>query len=356
MNVHSSDIAALERDGFVVLNGVLPPAEVEEARQDLVKLFELDVNARKEKGGTEAYFQDGPIGQTILTAPSHLALDMFGKSPVFDRLLEKMLTHPRMRRVVEAWCGPHFRIGSVNIRYMTGAIDPPPAHELHRDGPYSINLCIMLSDIEPGENAATALVPGSHWSDLDPRWDTMFEKPFRLRRDPAKSGLDFFLNWNIFNSILKAKSFKKVTGAFGKQGDVYFFPNGEVWHGRLPNMNGRRTMICLMGCSAVTAEICSQTNDRPSRCPCKTTTSSRPRSGRAIRGQRHLEYYSRSALQGTARRFDLWPRVLVQNRTTAGGVAYRSIGEAVVDATRQQAPAQTGARPNLRGAAPTALM
>lgn len=53
----------------------------------------------------------------------------------------------------------------------------------------------------------------------------------------------------------RAKSFAKITGAFGKQGDVYFFPNGEVWHGRLPNMHGRRAMICLMGCTAVTAEV-----------------------------------------------------------------------------------------------------
>jgi hypothetical protein len=252
MNMHTSDIATLEQDGFVVLHGILPPAEVEKARQDLAKLFELDVAARKEANFTEAAFPDGPIGYTILTKPSHLGLDMFGKSDTFDQMLEQMLAHPRVRRVVEAWCGPHFKIGSVNIRYMTGEIDPPPAHELHRDGPFSMNLCIMLSDVPPGDNAATALVPGSHWSDLDPRWDTLFEKPFRLKRDHGLSGLDFFLKWNIFSSMLKAKWFKKVTGAFGKQGDVYFMPNGETWHGRLPNMHGRRTMICLMGCSAVT--------------------------------------------------------------------------------------------------------
>jgi hypothetical protein len=263
MNVHVSkiskpeadrDVAALDRDGYIVLNSILPPAKVEKARQDLAKLFELDVQARKEKGFTEAFFAEGPIGKTILTEPSHLALDMYGKSDVFDQLLEQMLAHPRVQKVVEAWCGPHFQIGSVNIRYMTGAIDPPPAHELHRDAPYSMNLCIMLSDVEPGENAATALVPGTHWSAIDPRWDTLFEKPFRLSKNPATSGLSVFLNWNIFNNRFRARSFENVTGAFGKQGDVYFFPNGEIWHGRLPNMNGRRTMICLMGCRAVTPE------------------------------------------------------------------------------------------------------
>ena len=126
---------------------------------------------------------------------------------------------------------------------MTGEIDPPPAHEHRRDGPYAMNLCIMLTDVEPGENAATALVPGTHTSTIDSRWGTLFETPFRLAKDPSRSGLNFFLRWNILNNILRAKSFANVTGAFGKQGDLYFFPNGEVWHGRLPNMHGRRVMI-----------------------------------------------------------------------------------------------------------------
>ncbi|MGY4503270.1 hypothetical protein ACVWYH_007227 [Bradyrhizobium sp. GM24.11] len=151
--------------------------------------------------------------------------------------------------------GSDFRIGSCKIRYITGEIDPPPAHELRRDGPYAMNLCIMLTDVEPGENAATALVPGTHTSTIDPRWDILFEKPFQLAKDPSRSGLTFFLRWNIFNNILRTKSFAKVTGAFGKQGDAYFFPNGEVWHCRLPNMHDHRAMICLMGCTAVTPEV-----------------------------------------------------------------------------------------------------
>lgn len=254
-NPASDDLARLERDGFVVLDAILPKSEVEQARQELAALFDRDVEARQAQGINEAYFKESPIGQTIRTPQSHLALDMFGKSPVFDRLLDQMLTHPRVRRVVAGWCGPHFKIGSVNIRYMTGAIDPPPAHELHRDGAYAMNLCIMLSDVEPGDNAATAIVPGTQWSSLDPRWDTLFEAPFRLRNNPSRSGLSLFLRWNIFNNIYKARMFKKITGAFGKQGDVYFFANGETWHGRLPNMNGRRTMICLMGCAATKPEF-----------------------------------------------------------------------------------------------------
>ena len=155
MRQFSDDVTRLEADGFVVLDGILPPIEVEEARQELAKLFQDDVDARKTNGASEAYQPEGPIGATILTAPSHLALDVYNRSPAFDRMLEQMLIHPRVRNVVKSWSGADFRIGSCNIRYMTGTIDPPPAHELHRDGPYSMNLCIMLTDVEPGENAAT---------------------------------------------------------------------------------------------------------------------------------------------------------------------------------------------------------
>jgi hypothetical protein len=254
MQQSSADVSRLERDGFVVLDGILPPDKVERARQDLAALFDKDVEARKANGAAEAYQRGGPAGTTILTAPSHLALDVYKKSADFDALLDQMLAHPRVQNIVRAWSGPNFRIGSCNIRYMTGAVDPPPAHELHRDGPYAMNLCIMLTDVEPGDNASTALVPGTHHSGIDPRWDTLFETPFRLSKDPARSGLTWFLRWNIFNNLLRARSFKKVTGAFGVQGDVYFFPNGETWHGRLPNMHGRRTMICLMGCTTITPE------------------------------------------------------------------------------------------------------
>jgi hypothetical protein len=261
MSMQLAEVAKLDRDGFVVLDGVLPQSEVERARQDFDKLFQRDLDARRENGVAGAHYPDGPLGYTILTEPSHLALDVYNKSETFDRLVAQMLGNPKVCQIMEAWSGPSYRIGSVNIRYMTGAIDPPPSHELHRDSPGSMNLCIMLTDVEPGDNGATALVSGSHWAPVDPRWDCLFEGPFRLRKDPSRSGLSFFLRWNLFNRMYKAKALKTLTGAFGKQGSVYFFPNGEIWHGRLPNMHGRRAMICLMGCRAVDAELAATPSD-----------------------------------------------------------------------------------------------
>ena len=132
MSMHGTEVATLERDGFVVLDSILPPVEVEQARQDLEKLFRSDVESRERKGIIEAHHPDGPAGYTILTKASHLALNIYNRSKTFDRLVDQMLDNAKVRQIIEAWSGPNYRIGSVNIRYMTGAIDPPPAHELHR--------------------------------------------------------------------------------------------------------------------------------------------------------------------------------------------------------------------------------
>ncbi len=43
MQKFSADVARLDRDGFVVLEGILPLAKVEQAKQNLAKLFEADV-------------------------------------------------------------------------------------------------------------------------------------------------------------------------------------------------------------------------------------------------------------------------------------------------------------------------
>ncbi|WIW44424.1 phytanoyl-CoA dioxygenase family protein [Bradyrhizobium sp. 62B] len=106
------DITRLERDGYVVLEGILPADQVEQARQELAVLFDQDAQSRASAGLIEPYRSDGPIGATILTKPSHLALDVYNRSPAFDALLEQMLTHPRVRSVVSAWSGPATRAGA----------------------------------------------------------------------------------------------------------------------------------------------------------------------------------------------------------------------------------------------------
>lgn len=280
MDIIKKETEILMRDGYVVIKDILPQDEVEKARQEMDKWFQKDVLARQENNINEAHYPEGPFGHTILTEPSHLALNVYNKSPHFDALLQKVFSSEKVKSLVEAWNGPGYKVSCVNIRYMTGAINPPPAHELHRDDPGSMNIGIMLTDVEEGDNGATAVVPGSHWFTVDPRWDCLFEEPFRLKKNPARSGLNMFMKFNIFNNKYKKKALKSLTGVFGKQGDVYFFANGEVWHGRLPNMHNRRAMICLIGLHAVDAEIASA----PPTIPESTLTELPPDFAKALAG------------------------------------------------------------------------
>ncbi|CAM2933075.1 TPA: phytanoyl-CoA dioxygenase family protein [Legionella pneumophila] len=254
MNSGDLELQALKRDGYIVLSGILSADEIEQARQEFERWFQQDIESRQQNNINDPHYPNGPFGYTILTEASHLALNVYSKSECFDKLVDKVLSHDKIQQIIKAWNGPGYKVSGINLRFMTGAFDPPPAHELHRDHPGSMNLGIMLTDVEPGNNGATALVPGSQWSNVDPRWDCLFQKPFRLKKDPSKNGIDLFLKINIFNFLFKKKSLKKMTGAFGKKGDVYFFANGEVWHGRLPNLHGQRAMICLIGVHPVDEE------------------------------------------------------------------------------------------------------
>lgn len=254
MRTISNPVDALEKDGFVVLPSILNSKQVEEAYQEFINLFEQDLEDRRAREITEAHNPDGPLGYTILTQPSHLALNVYTKSSVFDSLLEIVLSHPTVNQLIAAWSGPHYRIFSVNLRYMTGNYDPPPSHELHRDATSSINLGIMLTDVPVGDNGATALVKGSHWAKIEPRWESLLQAPYRLSKKPTHNGVHCLVRWNFFNRLLRKRWFPKITGAFGNQGDVYLFPNGELWHGRLPNLHGKKAMICLIGLQGTDAE------------------------------------------------------------------------------------------------------
>jgi putative 2OG-Fe(II) oxygenase len=230
-------IDTLRRDGFVVVRDFFPPEIVERAHQELLAWYEKDVEDRKAKGAVKPKFE-GVAGASVLTEPSHLLLDVYTKSPAFDGMFEKILTDPLSRTVLRKLAGERFKMRGYNIRKMSGSYDPPPAHEWHRDSPGEFCIGIFLTDVEPEEHAATALVPGSHKFPYDPRWNCLFSEPYE--------GIKFFLRHNYWSRKLGQTALKNASGAYGKQGDFYIFMN-DVWHGRQPNLHGSKNMVALLG-------------------------------------------------------------------------------------------------------------
>jgi hypothetical protein len=153
-------------------------------------------------------------------------------------MFERLLTDPLSRGLLTALAGPRFKMRGYNIRRMTGAYDPPPAHEWHRDSPGEFGIGIFLTDVPPREHAATALVPGSHFYPYDPRWNTMLPGAFR--------GFDRLKGRDRHARRLEAEKLGQAAGAYGKRGDFYLFIN-DVWHGREPNLHGSQTMVALLG-------------------------------------------------------------------------------------------------------------
>jgi hypothetical protein len=249
-----SEVAAdLESQGFHVFQGLLDKAEVEKARQEVCQWLEVDLQERSASASSEAW-HTGAAGRSILTEPTHILLDAYAKSPALDQLVEKILSDPFSGGVLKELAGEQIKFRGYNVQRMTGVVDPRPRigvasnpHEWHRDSLGEFGIALFLEDVPGPDNGATSLVPGSHYYPYCPRWNCLLGPPFRTKR--GRNGLDLFLRFNLANRLLGRNITKRATGAYGKQGDFYYFIN-DVWHGREPNTNGRSGIKIMIGAFA----------------------------------------------------------------------------------------------------------
>src|SRR5258706_15742444 len=178
-------ISDLERDGYVVVKDFFDPAEVELARAEIA-----------------------PLGNPAHKGPYEYLINIFGKSPAVDRMVERILTHPESKKLMQALAGPHIKLRGYNVRRMTGEFNPAdnlnPAMDWHRDAPGEFCLSIFVELPLDAENAATAAIPGSHWLPYDPRWNCMFGSPFIWldEKGQIRNGLKIFKRLNPFSRML----------------------------------------------------------------------------------------------------------------------------------------------------------
>jgi putative 2OG-Fe(II) oxygenase len=227
----------LETEGFVTFENLFSSELATKAHDEINKWYQEDLQHRKAQN-IEIEHWAGPVGHYVLTQPTHLMIDGYTKSPTLDLMFEHFLTSELTQPVIEKLAGKNIKLRGYNIRKMTGAYNPAPAHEWHRDSLGEFGFGILLTDIDPDENAATSFVPGSHLFPYCPRWNNLFYQPRWI--------LSFFYKHNFFNRLLGKKVLKNATGAFGKKGDAYIFIN-DTWHGRQPNLHGKEGMVVLIG-------------------------------------------------------------------------------------------------------------
>jgi ectoine hydroxylase-related dioxygenase (phytanoyl-CoA dioxygenase family) len=141
---------ALDHDGFLLLPGILSPAQVAAfgARLDAL------VAAEGEDAGKEVHQEAG----------TDRLSDLVNKDPMFDICF----THPRVLAAVAHVLGGDLKLSSLNAR---AALPGQGLQALHADwrgavapGDYQVCNSIWLLDDFTAENGATRVVPGSQRS------------------------------------------------------------------------------------------------------------------------------------------------------------------------------------------------
>jgi putative 2OG-Fe(II) oxygenase len=245
-------VEQLKRDGFVFFRDVFSPEMVDRAHQELLEWFNKDLVDRQQTNLTNEIQHTGSAGPTQLSKPSHLLLDSYAKSPTLDQMINTILTHPTSAAVLERMVGKNYKLRGYNVRRMTGNHDPAPSssvepalpHEWHRDSLGEVGIGLLLTDVPPGGNGGTALVPGSHLYPYCPRWNTLFSPFYRCAL--LQDGISWLARCNLFNRMLARRVLANATEATGLRGDFYFFFN-DTWHGRYPNVHQRQSMVVLVG-------------------------------------------------------------------------------------------------------------
>ena len=242
----------LRADGFVFLRDFFPPETADRARAEIDRWYHKDMQERADKGST-AMVHRGSAGVTHLHAPSHVMMvDVYGKSPTLDAMVEKIFTDPVSARVLERVIGKHFKLRGYNVRRMTGVCDPKPAapyglpHDWHRDWRGEVGIALLLTDVPTGGNSGTALLPGSHTWPYCPRRHTQLSEKNLL--GPLRvSGLSWLVRkLSFFARRLGRRMLGNAVEATGCRGDFFIFFN-DTWHGRMPNLHGREGMLLFLG-------------------------------------------------------------------------------------------------------------
>lgn len=193
----ADQLAALDRDGFLLLPNVLSPAQVAALNTRIEELFELE----GENAGSEFKHEAG----------ARRLANCVDKGEVF----EQALLIPEMLAAKAHILSPDFKLSSLNVRSTTPHTEAD--QPLHVDmnglpdqhGNWVANTIFLLDDFTP-DNGATRVVPGSH------KWG---QRPQEVMADPFAPHPAQLL----------------ITGPAGSLAII----NSHTWHGGTANHTGK---------------------------------------------------------------------------------------------------------------------
>ncbi len=160
-----AQIEALDRDGFLVLTGLLPQDRLEALRARVEELFESE----GENAGAEFKKESG----------ARRLANCVDKGEIFQWAIQI----PELLAATSHILGPHFKLSSLNVRSTNPFSDADqPLHvdmnAIADERGYWVANTIFLLDDFTADNGATRIVPGSHlWRQ---RPQEQMEDPFAV--------------------------------------------------------------------------------------------------------------------------------------------------------------------------------
>lgn len=245
MDAAQTSLESLRRDGFTSFQKLFAPELVRQATAEIEQLCRRHVDDR---GAPRA--ADAP--KLIRFDHFTFVVDIYGRSPALEAMVEKVLTDPTTAAVLEKSVGKHFKVRGYNLRRMDGSLDPltdgPQAvpHVWHRDWRGEFGISILLSDIPEPNNSGTCFVPGSHLWPYCPRENTTLSAWNVLRTNRLRPFAKILRRLAVFSNLLGRRKMQGVVESTGAAGDVCFFFN-DTWHGRNPNLHSRKTTVLFLG-------------------------------------------------------------------------------------------------------------
>ena len=226
--ISDSEVASYNDKGFIVVENIYTPDEVQEMRDALAELVE---SARGLTDHTSVI--DLEPNHTPDRPRVRRIKEPFQNHPTFD----KMARHPRLISVLTSLLGPSFRMHGSKINLKSAEYGSPV--EWHQDWAFYphtnddvLAVGVMLDEMTP-DNGPLLCVPGSH---KGPTFDHHQDDRFVGAVDPEEPGL------NLDQAEL-------ITGPAG----ACSFHHVRTMHGSAQNTSGRDRTLLLLQIAAADA-------------------------------------------------------------------------------------------------------
>lgn len=172
--------AFFEDQGYLVVENLLSPAELEECRQEIRRLHKVAADLEK-TGDTEAslHFQREPFAAGVNTVDGYPVLRKIEETYRFSPVFERLAAHPKLVPVVQGLLDKDLLLFRSTL--MLKPAHHGSIHALHQDSSYwpmhppkLMTVSIALTDSTP-ENGCFQVIPKSHeWGMLE--WGTIWKK------------------------------------------------------------------------------------------------------------------------------------------------------------------------------------